>query len=230
MPASAFTVAILAGGAATRLGGRDKGLELLGGRPLIEWVIDALAGMEPAKSSPSRGRLSGDGVHCDATSIAAEAVPTMGCGDTLIVANRHLDEYARRAPAICDSVSGFHGPLAGIAAALAQYPIPWLLTVPVDCPDPPRDLALRLAEVLREADAAAVVAHDGERRQPLFALYRRELAQSAADALATGQGVHRWQNSIGAREVDFSDRRRQFHNLNTREDFIAYAERHRLAG
>ena len=36
------TAAILAGGAGQRLGGRDKGLELLGGRPLIAYVIERI--------------------------------------------------------------------------------------------------------------------------------------------------------------------------------------------
>src|SRR5262245_232445 len=39
MGSPALTVAILAGGAATRLGGRDKGLEPAGGKALVEWVI-----------------------------------------------------------------------------------------------------------------------------------------------------------------------------------------------
>ncbi len=73
------------------------------------------------------------------------------------------------------------------------------------------------------AHADATVAHDGERRQPLFALYVRKLAESAARAAAMGQGAWEWQDAIGAVEVDFSDRRQQFHNLNTPEDFAAYA-------
>lgn len=36
------TAAILAGGAGKRLGGRDKGLELLSGRPLIAYVIERI--------------------------------------------------------------------------------------------------------------------------------------------------------------------------------------------
>jgi len=38
-----ITGVILAGGQALRLGGRDKGLLPFGGRPLVEWVIAALA-------------------------------------------------------------------------------------------------------------------------------------------------------------------------------------------
>lgn len=39
-----FTAAILAGGAGTRIGGRDKGLEPLAGRPLIAHVLTVLRG------------------------------------------------------------------------------------------------------------------------------------------------------------------------------------------
>ena len=87
------------------------------------------------------------------------------------------------------------------------------------------DLATRL---LREAllhDAPAVVAHDGTTRQPLFALYRRELADAAAAAAAAAQGVWAWQDAIGARELDFADRGQQFQNLNTPDDFLAHASR-----
>ncbi|WP_295448650.1 molybdenum cofactor guanylyltransferase MobA [uncultured Thiodictyon sp.] len=40
---TAITGVILAGGAARRLGGQDKGLWSFAGRPLVEWVIRALA-------------------------------------------------------------------------------------------------------------------------------------------------------------------------------------------
>ncbi|HEY0230787.1 MAG TPA: molybdenum cofactor guanylyltransferase MobA [Dokdonella sp.] len=200
MPVAATTVAILAGGAATRLDGRDKGLQPLGGRPLIGWVVDALRAM---------------------------------CGDTpfagiLIVANRHVDEYAAYAATIRDDADGFRGPLAGVAAALRHCGSDWLLTLPVDCPRPPVDLHARLFAAARQCESTAVVAHDGERRQPLFALYRRELAGSAAAAVESGQGVWQWQASIGARELDFSDRHRQFQNLNTPQEFAAYAAEHAL--
>jgi molybdopterin-guanine dinucleotide biosynthesis protein A len=200
---STLTVAILAGGAATRLDGRDKGLESLGGRRLIEWALDAWKSRAKIESS--------DGTASDEIEL-------------LIVANRNLDDYARHARTINDATSGFRGPLAGIAAALGACVTERLLTVPVDCPDPPRDLASKLIATMNKTAASAVVAHDGERRQPLFALYRRHLAASAASAVETGQGVWQWQETVGAREVDFSTQRRQFHNLNTPDDFAAYAD------
>jgi molybdopterin-guanine dinucleotide biosynthesis protein A len=164
--------------------------------------------------------LGGDGVDSQHDPLAA--------GELLIVANRHRDAYAKYARTIPDVTPGFRGPLAGIAAALAACATPWLLTVSVDCPTPPPDLAARLLDAALAHDGDAFVAHDGERRQPLFALYRRELAASAADGVAAGQGVWQWQQAIGARELDFGDRRAQFRNLNTPEDFAAHAAEHDL--
>lgn len=191
---AALTIAILAGGAATRLQGRDKGLEPLSGRPLVAWAI--------------------------------EAVSAMAAAPILIIANRNPEAYAKFAATIRDDLADFRGPLAGIAAALAACETPWLMTLPVDCPQPPRDLAARLLDAVRVDSAKAAVAHDGERRQPLFAIYRRGLASDAAAAATQGQGVWQWQQAIGARELDFADRRAQFRNLNTPEDFAAYAAEH----
>lgn len=189
-----ITAAILAGGAARRLDGRDKGLQPLDGRPLVAWVIAALRPQVDA---------------------------------LMLVANRNFAEYQRHAATITDAQQGFAGPLAGISAALAACRSNWLLTVPVDCPLPPPDLAARL---LAAADAVgsahdAWVAHDGERRQPLFALYRPALADSAAAAIAAGQGVMHWQDSIGVRTVDFSDLRVHFSNLNCASDFRDFLAR-----
>lgn len=190
------TAAILAGGAGTRLGGRDKGLEPLDGVPLVEHVIGALHDIDAV----------------------------------LIVANRNQAVYARHARTIADATTECLGPLAGIAAACAACETPWLLSVPVDCPRPPPDLGARLLQAALAAAAPAAVAHDGATRQPLFALYRRELAESAARAAAAGQGVWAWQDAIGAHELDFSDRRQQFQNLNTPDDFAAHVARSPAAG
>jgi molybdopterin-guanine dinucleotide biosynthesis protein A len=188
-----LTVAILAGGAASRLGGRDKGLETLDGEPIVARVVDFVA-------------------------------RRVANAEMLIIANRNVETYARYARVVGDAEAGFRGPLAGVASALAHATTTNVLTLPVDCPTPPDDLATRLAAALDAGDFVAAVAHDGERRQPLFALYRRTLAASAADAATTGQGVFEWQNGVGAIEVDFADAKRQFHNLNTPEDFRDYAD------
>ena len=185
-----LTAAILAGGAATRLAGRDKGLERLAGKPLIAHVVDVLRGQ---------------------------------AGTLLICANRNSERYAEFAAVVADTDAGFRGPLAGIAAALAACKTDWLLTMPVDCPRPPVDLASRLR--VRAGDARAAVAY-AQRAEPLFALYRRELCVQAAAALARDEPVWRWQQQIGAVEVDFADASEAFVNLNTREDFQRWEAAH----
>ena len=193
-PARSITTVILAGGAASRLGGGDKGLVNLSGRPLIAWTIDAL-----------------------------ELAPGQAC---LIVANRNVAAYQRFAPTISDAVqSVFAGPLAGVAAALAVCATAWLYTVPVDCVRPHPEIVRRLWQEAQAGNAQAWVAHDGTRRQPLFALYRRELADSAAQGLAAGFGVHWWQNSIAAREVSIVGIDDAWTNLNTFEEFELMAKR-----
>lgn len=187
---TSITAAILAGGAGSRLGGRDKGLEPLAGKPLVAHVLDAMRGQ---------------------------------AGTQLICANRNAEVYAQFAQVLPDATSGFHGPLAGISAALAACKTDWLLTVPVDCPRPPLDLAARLR--IHVGDARAAVARV-DRAEPLFALYRRELAAVAVEALARNAAVWRWQEDIGAIAVDFADRRGHFVNLNTIVDFRAWERAH----
>ncbi len=146
--------------------------------------------------------------------------------DILVCANRHRAEYARYAPVCTDREAGFLGPLAGIASAMVNTNSPWLMTVPVDSPQPPGDLASRLLQAAVANDCRAAVAHDGQRRQPLFALYRIELAEFATRALRQDLAVWRWQDEIGTIEVDFLDSQFAFVNLNTLEDFRRWEQQH----
>jgi len=146
-------------------------------------------------------------------------------GTLLICANRHAEAYAAFGVVVADALAGFAGPLAGISAALAVCTTPWLLTVPVDCPDPPAALGSRLVAAAVTGGMSLAVAHDGEHAQPLFAIYRRELAESCADALVRNLPVWRWQRDAGAAVVDFSDCRGLFANLNTPEEFRAWEQR-----
>ncbi|MBS0569502.1 MAG: molybdenum cofactor guanylyltransferase [Proteobacteria bacterium] len=180
------TAAILAGGEGRRVGGADKGLLEVGGRPLIAHVIAALR-------------------------------PQVG--DIVICANRNVDRYAQFAPVVTDGATGFRGPLAGIAAALRGCKSPWLLSVAVDCPQPPRDLAVRLHEAAMNAGRDLAAVFDGDRVQPLFALYRRALAIDAGQALKNDMPVIRWQQDLHRALADFSGRAREFDNLNMLEEF-----------
>jgi len=143
-------------------------------------------------------------------------------GALLICANRNADRYAQYGTVVSDGISGFHGPLAGIAAALAACRSRWLLTAPVDSPRPPADLSRRLHAAA--SGRAAAVAHTGTRREPLFAMYAASLSESAAGALQRDLPVWRWQDELGIVEVDFSDQAADFLNLNTADDFSRWEE------
>lgn len=192
-----MTGLILAGGRARRLGGRDKGLVAVAGRPLVAHVLAAL-------------RPQTDSV--------------------LISANRNLDRYREfGVPVLADAHAGFAGPLAGIARGLAAAPAPLVLCVPCDAPLLPADLAPRLAAALTVAGGrrrALAVAHDGSRRQPLFALLRRDLhADLEAWIARGGRRVGDWVARLDPVEVDFADRAGAFLNVNTPADLARVAER-----
>ena len=103
------------------MGGQDKGLIPLAGRPLIAWVIAAL--------TPQVGRIL-ISANRNQAAYAAFGHPVIG------------DE------AVGAELAGFQGPLAGIAAAMTRMETPWLLTLPCDAPLAPADLAPRLAAAL----------------------------------------------------------------------------------
>ncbi|MGH8122396.1 MAG: molybdenum cofactor guanylyltransferase MobA [Rudaea sp.] len=147
-------------------------------------------------------------------------------GVIVICTSRHQGDYAAFGQVVQDATSDFRGPLAGIASALADCPTPWLLTVPVDGPDLPVDLAARLHAAAVAGSANVAVAYDGICRQPLFALYRSALAASAAEALARNSPVWRWQEEIGAAQADFSGAPQAFANLNTLGEFRDWERRH----
>jgi molybdenum cofactor guanylyltransferase len=138
----------------------------------------------------------------------------------VISANRNVDRYAGFGhPVLTDDEDGFLGPLAGIARLLRAIDTPFLVTTPCDTPDFPDDLVQRLLDARQQHDADAVVAHDGDQRQFLFALYRRELADSARTALAGGErAVWRWHEDLNLVEARVDGSSGAFANLNTRAD------------
>lgn len=132
---------ILAGGRSRRMGGGDKALAPLAGRPLLQHVIDRVAPQVCAltlsveRESPA---LVGFGLPQIPDPQAGHQGPLGG----LLAAMRHF---------------------AGQA--------PWLLLTPCDAPFLPLDLAARLSACAAESAAmAAVVVHAGE-LQPTFSLW-----------------------------------------------------------
>lgn len=139
-------------------------------------------------------------------------------GEILINCNRNADAYAgfgcRLVP---DRIAGFPGPLAGLHAALSATATPLVLTVPCDSPFLPMDLAARLLAAL--ADGEAAVART-DRRQPVFALYRRDvLPRLEAFLDAGGRKVGLWQAELDCRIADFPDADVNFRNLNSPDDW-----------
>ena len=182
-----ITGVILAGGEARRMGGRDKGLVEVAGRPMIEYVLESL---RPQVSS------------------------------VLINANRNDEFYARYGvPVIADALSGFNGPLAGMASGMRVADTPMIITVPCDSPFVPGDLVTRLAGAKQDASAEIAVADNGERMQPVFALLDTSLLGSVEGFLARGERkIDRWFAEHRCTSVDFSDRPETFINVNTPEE------------
>ncbi len=178
---------ILAGGRGSRMGGQDKGLLPVHGKPMISLIIERLQSQ---------------------------------AGQLIINANRNLSRYREFGfPVISDDLEGFQGPLAGILAGLKAVHTPWMLCVPCDVPRPPRDLALRLAQALKEKPAKMAVVHDGEKLQPAFALIASELGDDLAAYMQTGgRKLRQWCATHHPALADYSHAPRHFRNINSQEE------------
>ncbi|SDV50967.1 molybdenum cofactor guanylyltransferase MobA [Chitinasiproducens palmae] len=206
------TALILAGGAGTRMGGCDKGLALLDGRPLIEHVVQRVRPQAGALVISANRNL--DRYRRYASRVVTDTV---------------LPDAAPGAAPIYD------GPLAGMLAGLrAIGDTRWLLCAPCDTPFLPLDLAARLHAGLGDASIAVATTRDeadDERVHPLCALLRGSALAALADDLARymadgGRRVRSWQQRHNAVTVAFGERR-SFYNANDRDALDRAA--HRLA-
>ena len=138
----------------------------------------------------------------------------------LISANRNHERYRELgAEVVSDTLGDFSGPLAGFAAGLAQIQTPWLVTVPCDSPLVVPDYVSRLWAAIQPGGIDAVVAHDGNRLQPVFSLLRRGVLGDLEDFLDLGERkIDLWLERLSWRIVDFSDAPDMFLNVNTPED------------
>lgn len=187
--------AILAGGAATRLGaaaqGGDKCLIEIGGASLLAHVV---------------GRLRPQ----------AAALLLSANGDAARFAGYGLD-------VIGDAEPG-QGPLGGVIAALAQARqrgFAFCLTVPGDAPLLPPDLAARLHDAIGGASCA--VATSAGRRQSVFVLWRAAALGELRQIYDGGtRALWRAQDALGAVAVPF-ETAEAFQGLNRPEDRTALA-------
>ncbi len=149
--------------------------------------------------------------------------------EILINANRNLERYGRFGhTVITDQITGYAGPLAGMAAAIQACESEYILSTPCDGPWVPADLASRLFTQLEREEASLSVAHDGERLQPVFILMHRKLLPSILSYLESGERrLGFWVKQQNPALTDFSDQPELFFNVNSPAELKA-AEAHLL--
>jgi molybdopterin-guanine dinucleotide biosynthesis protein A len=174
---SEVTGVLLAGGRSSRMGGREKALLDIGGKPMLLHVL--------ARLRPQVGRIV----------INANGDPARFSGHCLPVIADRIEGYA-------GPLAGLH---AGMEWARAETPdAKFIASVPIDCPFLPLDLVARLKAALTAKDApCAIAASEGE-RHPVAGLWRVDLAEALADSLKKNvRALHRFADSHGCAVADF---------------------------
>lgn len=185
---------VLSGGAGHRFGGKDKGLIRYAGKTLIEHTL---------------------------------AVVSPQVDEVFLCVNRNLDQYRKlNCQLVLDQSQDRLGPLAGISAAIAEVQGPadsqksrrasydFILVATCDSPKLPKQYVNKLMTAIKGHDVAVV--HDGERRQNLHCLIARPAWPSLSDFFAQGgRAMHRWLATVEVVDVDFSEQRERFWNLNS---------------
>jgi molybdopterin-guanine dinucleotide biosynthesis protein A len=194
MGAGEVVAVVLAGGAARRMGGGDKGFALLAGRPMLSHV---LARVRPQVSGIA---LSANG---DPARFLAWGLPVL--------------------PDAMPGAGPLAGVFSGMRWAARARPGAALLSVPTDTPLLPPDLVVRLLAARQATGAAIACAASRGRRHPVVALWPVGLADGLAAALAAGErGVERFAASLGLTVVEFAaDPVDPFMNVNTPADLAA---------
>src|SRR6185295_7898484 len=166
---------VLAGGRSSRMGGQDKCLAPLAGRPVVAHVI---ARLEPqvatlalnANAEPSR--FAGFGLPIIADRIAGHAGP----------------------------LAGLHAALVWAKACGANL----VVTVACDTPFLPDDLVGRFLAALEETGRECCVARSGQGVHPVIGLWPIAIAGTLEAALVEGQRkASAWAEQQGAVEVFF---------------------------
>ena len=187
---------VLAGGQGRRMGGADKALLPLAGRPLVAHVI--------ARFHPQVEELA-ISANGDPARLACTGLQVLG------------DHAADRGP--------MAGVLAGLDWAAAAGATA-LVTVAVDAPFLPEDLVPRLCLAAEGAPEGLALAQSGGRDHPTFALWPVAMRDRVAEFLASGEkaSIRALADRHGAARAIFPEDG-AFSNLNTPEDLQAAAAR-----
>jgi molybdopterin-guanine dinucleotide biosynthesis protein A len=185
---------LLAGGLARRMGGGDKPLRLLAGRPLLDHVIERL-----------RPQVSGLVLNAngDPARFAAYGLPVV-------------------ADSIPDYAGPLAGILAGLDWTAENHPdCPLIATVATDAPFLPRDLVGRMAEALSANQADLACAASGGQAHPVLGLWPVRLREDLRHAVVD-EGLRKvdvWTARHQLAVVPFADRPVDpFFNANRPED------------
>lgn len=138
----------------------------------------------------------------------------------LINANRNREIYEKFGyPVFTDETEDYQGPLAGIAVAMSKSTTKYICICPCDGPLIANDLVARLYSAIQDHNAEIAVAHDGSRMQPVYALLKCSLIDSLREYLDNDdRKIDRWFEQHNLINVDFSDNKDCFLNVNTPED------------
>lgn len=184
---------VLAGGAARRLGGGDKGLIELGGRPILRWMLERLG--------PQAGPIL-----------------LNAAGDPARFADLGLPMIPDPLPGRLGPLAGI---LAGLEWAEQRAAGALVLSVPTDLPFLPGDLVAALRAAMTTPAAPAAIAASAGRLHPTIGLWRPSLAPSLRTALAE-EGLRKaglWAERVGAAIATWpAEPFDPFLNINTRDD------------
>ncbi|MBI4755399.1 MAG: molybdenum cofactor guanylyltransferase [Betaproteobacteria bacterium] len=197
--AAGVTGLVFAGGLGRRMGGADKGLLLLDGRPLIERVLERFRPQVEhllINANQNEARYAAFGHRVVPDRIGGFAGP----------------------------LAGLH---AGIIACLSlPQPARYLATVPCDSPFLPMDLVARLRQGLEGADAQIAVARTGDQAHPVFMLCRTGVLEDLSAYLeGGGRKMDAWYRRLPFAEIAFDDEAEAFANINTRDELAAFSAR-----
>lgn len=193
-----ITVVIIAGGRGSRMGGQDKGLLELDGKPFIAHLLDSI--------KPQAKQIV---INANRHQNEYRRYGYPVIGDTLD-----------------DDLGEFQGPLAGILTAMQQVTTSHILTLPCDAPSIADTYLPRMLDALNNpaesVQADVAIAHDGTRLQPLHALLPVHLRDSLHNYLTAGERkVGYWYTQQRAVVVDFADHAAMFENINTPAQYAA---------
>ncbi len=185
---------LLAGGQSRRMGGGDKTLNDLAGRPLLAHVVE--------RAQPQVGTLI----------LNANGDPVRFAEYSLPVVADTVDGF----------VGPLAGVLTGQEWAHDNEPdAKWVVTMATDTPFFPNDLVARFAAAIEENNADMAMATSSGNRHPVFGMWPIRLADDLRHALVV-DGVRKvlhWTDRFNLVQVDFSvDPCDPFFNVNRPED------------